>query len=214
MNPGFMAIWIVLIMIILMATGWKDYVAPDISRRMMVAAVISMVIALASSLWLLPFHVFGIEIHVGVCVLLFLALSSLYNGTESWGHVTYLLVCMLMIAVIWGFVRKMYSYDPVFYWINPNWDAPLLAGLFCGAFASKANQQFAMISGGAVIGEIFNAFLQTGGYMGYIGELRWWDSFWIAFATARIFSILLKALRVAGTKLQEMLWQIRGGRSS
>ncbi len=77
-----------------------------------------------------------------------------YIDSEDWSYKGYLLLCAVMIAVIWGFIRKMYSYDPIFHWVDPSWDAPLLCGMFCGAFTSQVKHQFGMIVWGAVLGEI------------------------------------------------------------
>lgn len=214
MNPGYMSIWIMCIMFILIATGWKPYLAPDISRRTMILLGIIMVVLLPLSFWWspLPEHVQA-ELHVSVCLLLVISLLTCH-GFEEWRYKGYLILCAIMIAVIWGFIRKMYSYDPVFYWIGPSWDAPLLGGLLCGAFSSRVKHQFGMIIWGAVLGETLNAFLQSGTYTALIGSLSWWDSFWIAFATARLSSLMLRGIRIGASKLSGMLWHIRGGRSS
>nr|WP_156889583.1 hypothetical protein [Paenibacillus harenae] len=154
-----------------------------------------------------------IEIHVSVCMLLIASLFA-FKGDEEWSYKGYLVLCTLMIAVIWGFVRKIYSFDPVFYWLGPNWDAPMLGGLLCGAFSASSKHQYAMIIWGAVLGECLNAMLQSHGYTAFVGSLSWWDGFWIAIATARLFTLLLKLFRVSLAKLSLMLWHIRGGRSS
>ncbi|WP_169081835.1 hypothetical protein [Paenibacillus sp. PL91] len=214
MNPGFITLWIVLILFILIATGWKSYLIPEISRRTLAIFGIAMALLLNMSIWWSPFseHL-QVEVHVSVC---FLIVSSLvaYKGSEEWSYIGYLILCTLMIAVIWGFIRKMYSFDPVFYWIDPSWDGPLLTGIFCGAFTSQVKHQFGMIVWGAVLGETLNVLLQSGMYATQLGSLTWWDSFWIALAAARVFSLLLKSIRIGTAKLSVMLWQMKGGRPS
>jgi hypothetical protein len=203
-----------LIMFILLATGWKPYLAPDISRRTLTVLGLILIASLPFSIWWSPLREYiQVEMHVSVCMLLVASLFT-YKGDEEWSYKGYLLLCAVMIAVIWGFVRKIYSYDPVFYWLGPNWDAPMLGGLLCGAFSSSAKHQYGMIIWGAVLGECLNAILQSSGYTAYIGSLSWWDSFWIAIATARLFTLLLKLFRFSLAKLSVMLWNMKGGRSS
>lgn len=213
-NPGYMSLLIMIMMLILIATGWKPYLAPDISRRTMVLLGILIIASMPLSIWWSPLSEFvQIKLHVSACLLLLASLLT-FKGSEEWSYKGYLVLCALMIAVIWGCVRKMYSYDPVFYWIDPIWDAPLMAGLLCGAFTSQTKHQFSMIIWGSVLGETLNTALQAGTYTVFIGSLSWWDGFWIAVATARLFSLILKAIRKGLTKLSVMLWHIKGGRSS
>lgn len=214
MNPGYMSIFIIIILFILIVTGWKPYLAPDINRRTMVflGAVTSLLLSVP--LWWMPSpeHI-QVHLHVSVCLFMLAGLLA-FKGPKEWSYYGYLILCTLMIAVIWGFIRKMYSYDPIFYWVDPSWDAPLLCGMFCGAFTFQVKHQFGMIVWGAMLGEMLNAVLQSGLYTAYIGSLSWWDSFWIAMAAARLFSLMLKALRYGASKLSVMLWHIKGGRSS
>ncbi|OBZ17810.1 hypothetical protein [Bacillus sp. FJAT-26390] len=214
MNPGFMSLWIVLILFILIATGWKPYLAPEISRRTLAILGIVMVLLLSLSIWWSPFseHI-QVELHVSVCFLMLVSLLS-YKGSDDWSYIGYLILCTMMIAVIWGFIRKMYSFDPIFHWVGPSWDAPLLTGIFCGAFTSQAKHQCGMLVWGAVLGETLNAHLQSRAYTAHLGSLSWWDSFWIALAAARLFSLLLKTIRIGTSKLSLMLMQIKGGRPS
>lgn len=215
MNPGFMSIWIMSITFVLIATGWKSYLAPEISARRMALLVIVMVMLLGMPLWWSPFPEYlHLEIQISVCLLLFIGSVLSYKSSEQASYLGYLILCTLMISIIWGFIRKMYSYDPVFYWLGPSWDAPLLAGIFCGAFTSQVKHQFGMMVWGAVLGETVNTVLQSGLYTAQIGHSRWWDSFWIAIAAARLFSLLLKAIRLGISKLSIKLWHIKGGRSS
>ena len=214
MNPGYVSIWIIIIVFILITTGWKSYLAPDISRRTMAFLGIITVLLLNVSLWWSPFPPqIQVQLHVSACLFILAGLMT-YIDSEDWSYKGYLLLCAVMIAVIWGFIRKMYSYDPIFHWVDPRWDAPLLCGMFCGAFTSQVKQQFGMVVWGAVLGEMLNAVLQAGVYTAYIGSLSWWDSFWIAMAAARSFSLLLKTIRLGASKLSGMLWHIKGGRSS
>ncbi|WP_054024358.1 hypothetical protein [Bacillus sp. FJAT-28004] len=214
MNPGYMSIWIMIIMFILIVTGWKPYLAPDISRRMLSLLGIAIIALLSVSFWLKPFqgHI-QVELHISICLLLVVGILGFVNK-EDWSYIGYLILCTLMLAVIWGFIRKMYSFDPVFHWFDPSWDAPLLCGIFCGAFTSNVKHQFGMIVWGAVLGETLNAALQVGAYTAHIGNLAWWDSFWIAMATAMLCRMLLKSVRIGFSKLSIILWHLKGGRPS
>lgn len=214
MNPGFMSIWIIIILLILMVTGWKPYLAPEVSRRSLLVTAFGITVLLPFSLWWQPMpNLIPIELHAAVIVLLFSGLLTL-KGSEDWRYKGYLVLCAVMIAVIWGSLRKMYSFYPIFYWLDPQWDAPLFAGVLCSAFTSQVKHQFGIIVWAAALGEVLNALLQSGNYTAMIGTLTWWDSFWITLITARIFSFVLKAIRRTASRVGVMLWDLKGGRSS
>ncbi|OMF35180.1 hypothetical protein BK133_10720 [Paenibacillus sp. FSL H8-0548] len=215
MNAGYMSFWIMSILFILIATGWKPYIAPDLSSWFLKVLIgIGMLALLNIPLWWSPStgHV-QVMLHATIGLLLLVSIPA-FKATKDFAYIGYLMLCTLMIAAIWGFTRKIYSYDPVFYLMDPSWDAPLLAGMFCGAFTAQFKQQCGLLIWGAVLGEAFNSALQAGGYLAHIGSLAWWDSFWIAIAAARIFSLLFKTIRLSISKLNHMLLHIRGGRSS
>jgi hypothetical protein len=214
-NAGYMSFWIMSILFVLIATGWKPYVAPDVGQgSLRILIGIGMLGLFNVPLWWMPSPAYlQVMLHASVVLLVLFSLHA-FTDARNWGSIGYLLLCALMVAVIWGFVRKIYSYDPVFYWISPSWDAPILAGMFCGAFTAQFKQQCALVIWGAVLGETLNTILQAGGYVGQIGSLSWWDSFWISIAAARMISLLLKAGKLGITKLNDRLLHIRGGRSS
>lgn len=214
MNPGYLSLWIIIIFSILTATGWKPYFTQDLNKRTIVFfGALILAIQFLPLWWAPEVQYFEFQIHVNAGLLMLAAFLTI-RGDEERSYKGYLILCALLIAAIWGLLRKMYSFDPVFYWIDPIWDAPLLGGVLCGAFASQAKHQFGMIVWGAVLGELLNAALQSHRHTAMIGSLAWWDSFWIAFASARLFSMLLKWLQFAMNKLQVLFWHLKGGRSS
>lgn len=211
MNPGYLSFLILLITAILLATGWKHVLAPDISWRIIGGAAAAAML-LPLPLWWSPLPEFlPIMLHAVVCAGL-LASTPAFRERGWTASTGYYLLFTVMLGIIWGGIRQAYSFDPVFHWINPLWDAPLLAGLLCGAFTSHARQQLAVLLWAAMLGELVHTLLHV--HTAYIGSLAWWDSFWLAAATARLFSLLIKVVYRAAARVGSLLWQLKGGRSS
>src|SRR5690606_9732452 len=138
MNAGYLSLWVICCAFILIMTGWKSVIAPGTNRRTMVLLLLLGAVLLPFPLWWAPVALLPyLQLHAAAGVLLTAGALALLRGDEEWSYKGYLLLSMLMIALIWGMVRKIYSFDPVFYMINPVWDAPLLGGLLCGAFTSN-----------------------------------------------------------------------------
>lgn len=211
MNPGFLSLWIITMLLILITTGWGQYVWMNIDRRKL--AFVSCCCLLLQPLhWRFDVSVMGIELHVSIIVALIAALLAM-KGQLVWDSVFYLLLCAALTGMIWGCIQKMYSADPVFYWIDPIWDAPLVAGLLVAIFSIKAHYQFTVLLLSAAAAELVNAALQSGRHIADIGSLSWWDGLWIAFAFARMASVLFQMLRMLGNRVSAITWRNKGGSS-
>lgn len=214
MNPGFISLWLIIIWLVLLATGWKPFLFPAVGRRTMLTYGMLSLLLIPNPVWLeAELAGIRIELHVAVCALLIAAMAAAMRF-EGWSQRGYLVLSMVMIAVVWGSVRKMYSYDPVFYWLDPIWDAPLAAGVLCGAFSSEVRHQGVILLWGAAVSELLLVLLQTDNPFARIGSLSWWDGFLIAFSAARLVSILLRGARSAMSKAGTFFWHSRGGGSA
>lgn len=202
MNPGYIAIWIIICAVILFSTGWKPLIAPGVNRRSFVLLLVAVIALLPFPLWSSVMPQFpNLELHAAVYLLLIAGGATLLRSKEEWSYKGYMLLCIAMIALIWGTIRRIYSVDPVFYWLEPTLDTPLLAGALVGAFASRTELQFGILIWGAALGEMINAVLQGSDLMARIGSVSWWDSFCMAMAAAFFCSQLLKLARTAFAKV-------------
>ncbi|MFF2090131.1 hypothetical protein [Paenibacillus sp. NPDC058174] len=194
MNPGYISLWIVMILFILMATGWSEWVGAASFNKRILAIIAAGCIILQPLQHTTAIGNVSVVWHASAILLMLAALSAVHGQSlaeSKW----YLLLCALLTGVIWGCLQKMYLADPVFYWLDPRWDAPLLGGLLAAAFSSKAKHQFAVLVFSAVFAEINFAVLSGGRYIGGVGELAWWDGLWIAFGAARVLSLSFGILR-------------------
>ncbi|WP_074904847.1 hypothetical protein [Paenibacillus algorifonticola] len=208
MNEGYLSFWIMIMAFILMMTGWAEYVGAG--RSKLIVAVLC--------LFSQPFHyrvtVYGtaIEIYASVMVAAVAVCWTLRRGADGESR-RYLLLCACLTGIILGGIQKLYRLDPVFYWIDPVSDGGLLGGLLVSAFSMKPGHQFGILLLAAVLAELANGLLSTGIYMARIGSLAWWDSFWLAFAYARIISIVFQLLRASYSKVAGAGWRNKGGSS-
>ncbi|WP_336786788.1 YphA family membrane protein [Paenibacillus sp. MMO-177] len=212
MNAGYISIWIMLMVYILMTTGWSDFVGLAVNRKKWV------LIAMAVCAVLQPiqetFRLGSIQIHVFAGTILLMLISLLaMRGPLVWDSRGYLLICALLAGMIWGSVRKMYSVDPVFFWLDPLLDGPVVAGLLAAAFSSKGQHQLTVLLYAGAAAELVHALLQRGVYEASVGSLQWWDSIWIAFVAARLISLLFLVVRTGLARFIAIPWRNKGGSS-
>lgn len=197
---------------ILMTTGWSDFVGLAVKRKKWV------LIAMAVCAVLQPiqetFRLGSIQIHVFAGTILLMLISLLaMRGPLVWDSRGYLLICALLAGMIWGSVRKMYSVDPVFFWLDPLLDGPVVAGLLAAAFSSKGQHQLTVLLYAGAAAELVHALLQRGVYEASVGSLQWWDSIWIAFVAARLISLLFLVVRTGLARFIAIPWRNKGGSS-
>lgn len=214
MMPGYLCALLLFMVCILLATGWKPVLAPNIHSGWMLLLAGLTFTAFLYPIWVTPLANYpGFTIHAAVCLLL---VSSAIAGAVSAnkGQFFYLILCSLMLAVVWGSTRTLYVHESVLYWLNPSLDAPLLAGVLCSVFSSDSNHQLAITIWGAAAGECMASMLQEGAFQAQIGSWTWWDGLAIAICTALALTAAGRGLRGMISKLGAVWLQQRGGRSS
>ncbi|MHA6483870.1 YphA family membrane protein [Paenibacillus sp. strain BS8-2] len=195
LNPGYITVWMVLIIIILFATGWKPYLAPRVKAPTMFLLFIATTITLfVDYWWLLPADLPAAAIHSGTALWLVASLIAWVDNSNS-GERGYLFICVLMLAIIWGSIRSLFAQDPVLYWIEPSWNAPLLCGLLSCMFTTNIRYQAASLLWSAVLGDVISAWLDKRISPLQIGSASWWDSLCIAIAVACCGAISIHLVR-------------------
>ncbi|MDF2837145.1 MAG: hypothetical protein K0Q63_2785 [Paenibacillus sp.] len=212
MIAGYMTVWLALIIVILLATGWKPYIAPKLGAPAILLLAATIGFAAYAGYWWTPIAGLpSVTIHGAVAVVLVASFLA-WAGKNNSGQRGYLLICVLMLAIIWGSISSLYTHDPVLYWLEPGWNSPLLCGLLCCVFTTNIRYQAGALLWTSVIGGVISAWLDNGTYAVTIGSAGWWDSYCLAIATACCGAIMIyltrQTLAVAGRTWIGM----RGGR--
>lgn len=214
MTPGFLSVWIALIIMILLFTGWKSLLAPDFNKKpsLLVTAIIAACLPLP---WWWPnISAAKWQIHASVAVLLATAALAGYFQAEKWSTRSYLITSAVIIGAAWGLIRKMYSFDPIYHWLGPMWDAPLMAALLSCMFSKNAVAQFALIVWGSVIGSLIYCMLASASQQVLIGSWSWWDELATALLIAAVLRIVMAAAADIKNKICAFWFSNRRGGSA
>ncbi|MEK3881473.1 hypothetical protein [Paenibacillus sp. PL2-23] len=219
MISGYVCAIVIIIVSILWVTGWRETIAPNVStREVLFCAGLLALAAMPLPLWFSPLPSMpDVQLHASASLLLLGGLFVISRkGFE--GYRSYIGSCAIMVGMVWGSVRGLYAHETMFYVFHPDWDAPLLGGLLCGAFASERKQQFVIVTWGGALSAVVQRLLEGSG-LASIGAWPWWDGVAAALSAAVTFTIVSRAIRRCLVKLGAAGWlgwlrQLKGDKSS
>ncbi|MFD0958795.1 YphA family membrane protein [Paenibacillus chungangensis] len=190
MVTGYASTLFIMIGIILLITGWRTHFFPGIGKYTFWCFLILFGILCKLPLWFKPIPDYdGLQIHVASILLLIACSVGLFMGKRETA-IGYEVLCLLMLTLVWTSLRSLYAHDPLFHWVSPEMDAPLLCGILSSAFASSYRQQFTQLIWGSTLASMLLALQQHSGTL--IGSVNWWDELCTAVAAGILCSVGVK----------------------
>jgi len=207
MIEGFMSVWLLAMAFILYMTGWKKQVSGNVSGRIL---FIGLVMAAALHLLKIPLPG-GLVWHGSALGAFTVSMIALITSRSA---VTYasVIVGVALAGGLWWWFRYIYSIDPVFVVVHPNWDGPIMAGIVASFFAERFRYQFALIITAAIVSELFLA-AATKQYNVMLGSLGWWDHTIAALFITRIVWHMKQMLHIGVRRFGDSFIKTRGGNS-
>ena len=212
MISGYWSALFLLVTSILLATGWKPLIAPDVKPGALAALCLVWTGMFALPLWWSPPGAERLDIHAAAVLIAAIGVRELWR-TEEEGSRIYLLFCAVMLGALWGSLRILYARDPMMHLFDPGLDAPIICGLLGGALASAVRQQFGLVAAGAFAGELWAGWKQEAVVSAHVGSAEWRDGVCVAIAFAALSAAAGKGLRSMARKRTGRL-QERGGGTS
>ncbi len=141
MNDGYIAGLLLLILFILLLTGWRSLLIQEISIRVAVGVIIG---SLFFSYYIWPLTS-AIIIQGSIA---WLALCGVLAGAASASRsgFVYLVFGAALITVVWFWSGRLYWIDPVLYVLKPGWDGVFFAGMLAGLLVTRFKEQFAVLA--------------------------------------------------------------------
>ncbi|REE94257.1 hypothetical protein A8990_10148 [Paenibacillus taihuensis] len=206
MNDGFIAFWLLSMAAILYMTGWKEHVADGVPHRVIVYFVL-----FALLLHYVQLPIGDSALITGSATIAVTLAVALLIAMRNIGAMLFVLFSALLTGFMWMWMRYIYSIDPVFIVVSPNWDGPLLAGLFAGLLADRFKTQFIL----AVMAAVFSVGDQLLSPLAVskpilIGTATWWDGLVIALCAARLTGNVKHWLKEKTLRMMESRGE-RGG---
>ncbi|WP_308639122.1 YphA family membrane protein [Paenibacillus silvisoli] len=207
MNDGFITFWLLSMAFILYVTGWKEQVADGVPFRVLALFFLGALLLQVAEL--------SIGEHVVLTGSALLAIGTALLLLAFIGHIgsiLFIFFSALLTGFMWMWVRYIYGMDPVFYALHPDWDGPLLAGLFAGLLADRFRSQFIIAALAAVFAQ-FDQWISplSVSKIMMFGSPAWWDGFVIAMLAARVTGTVKQWLKQKAVRFVEDRSGQRGG---
>ena len=208
MNEGFIAVWLITMLVILYTTGWQKFVADRIGGR-----TILLVLAAAAAVHSVHVPLGPVAIRGSAAVVIAAAAVSAIEIRRI-RYSFLLLLCALSVGIIWLWIDFMYVSDPVLILFHPEWDGPLAAGMIGGLLTEQFRSQFSLIALSAAIAPFVALTIPSSGAEAVIGgSPGWWDGLMIGLVTARLTGSAKGLIRYTANWVREGRYGQRGGHS-
>ncbi|MFB9329558.1 hypothetical protein ACFFSY_26780 [Paenibacillus aurantiacus] len=207
MNSGITALWLLTMAGILYMTGWQRQVA-DHTPAWKVTIVLAGIALLHQYRFAIGWR--GIDIYGSAAWAIACALVAL-AASRSLLQSLFALLCALLSGTVWLWVRYMYESDPVFVFLRPELDGPVLAGFLAGMLTETIGMHFFVVTASAAIAPLAALYLPAAVARIEIGSLAWWDGTAVALVSARLTGNVKAGFRAIAKWLGEGRSGERGG---
>jgi hypothetical protein len=204
MNPGYLSLVLLSIMLILFASGWKEIFVRSISHRWLLLFFIGWVSLVPFSI---TFHT--IRIHLVYVWVILLTLFILYRS-QGFMKGLHLLSIGLLLGSFHYLFREILALDPIMMVAKPEIDASLLIALIVILIERRVLEQLACLSLGIIIGDVYKAYIQPHSGSYDFGGTIFQDEWWLSVFAARTVTILLQST-LSGCKVAVKGWLDRKG---
>ncbi|MFC4103746.1 YphA family membrane protein [Paenibacillus xanthanilyticus] len=207
MNGGITALWLLAMGGILYVTGWQRQVADGLAGWK-VAAVLAGIVLLHH--YRIPVGWRGVEVYGSAAWAMgcaFVALAAARSVMQS----LFATLCALLSGTVWLWIRYMYESDPVFVFLRPELDGPVLAGFLAGVLTDSVGMHLYVVTAAAAIAPMAALYLPAAAARIEIGSLAWWDGLAVALVGARLTWNVKDGFRAIAKWLGEGRSGERGG---
>lgn len=193
MNAGYVSLLLIVVSLILFASGWKGIILRGITQLSLLLFFIAWLLLLRWSFTLDQWRVFG-------CIPLLLAVSFLVIlGTRGGLLRLHLFSVGLLLGSVYFFMKETIHLIPAFMVLSPEWTMAIFNGLLVSALLRWPAFQVAALSLGLVIGEVMFAYSHREQSDIVLGHAGFQDVWWLTLYAARGSSLALESV-VAGCK--------------
>lgn len=195
MTEGYWTILLFIMLLILLVTGWKTWLAQHFSITFIGLSYASIWISKWLD-WMIPLHVHGFRLTIDGSVILVLLLQLLFllKRLPRKSHILNSVMYIFLLAFLSTISHAIILYSP---WVKANiavWYIPVGCGLLLGALGIGIHQLGAVVFWGAITAEILLLWQQKGEYISQIGNLLWWDMIAMTIICSFIFILTLEKI--------------------
>jgi len=202
MNPGYLSLLLMLVTLILFASGWKDFMIRGITNTLILLFFIFWCIGMKLSV-AIPYG----HIQLNVLVLCAVIVRALWR---SHGHLyrLHLLSIGILLGSVTFFMLETLHLMPFLVIGNQEMTIALVIAVLLSFMTRNAGVQIAVASLGLLLGDAYYRYLHRAHAGFQLGTLGFQDLWWLTICLTRGISLVLAGVLSACKK--SALWLIEG----
>ena len=189
LNDGMLSAFIVVVVLVLYASGWKEFLFGNVRHRWIVAFLM---------LWLIgsriAIPVGAAKLSGALAILCIAAVVGLCTAGSAFAAAHLLSLCMLASSVH-VFILQLQFVHPLMLPYEPQRISAVLVGVLAAWTANGILQQTAVATIGLLLGEGLHLWIAHEPLPGLIGDAGFFDLWWLVLAICRIAHPLINSLR-------------------
>lgn len=194
MNPGYLSLLLMVVTLILFASGWKDLLVRGITSKVILLFFISWFIATKFSLTLK-----GGKINFCIAVLCILIICVLWRA-HGWLYRIHILSAGALLGSIYFFMLETIHLVPAWIMGSTEISMALLIGALVSGLTRLPAVQLASVSIGLLLAELYRGYMHRD-FAGFqLGFPLFQDRWWLTVYMTRICSLLLASAMFACKK--------------
>jgi hypothetical protein len=206
MNPGYLSWLLMVISVILFASGWKEVLIRGITSKVILLFFVSWFIGMSFT-----FAIPGGSIAFSVVILLFIIGGALWqvNGIMLKLHA---ISIGILLGSVSFFMLETVQMTPVLLYRSPELSMALFIGLLAAVSIKLPSVQLASVSIGLLLGEAYFRYMHRRHVGLELGSLLFQDRWWLTVYMTRILSIMIICmLKIVRSGLSRMTSGMKSG---
>lgn len=205
MNEGYISLLLIVISLILFASGWKDIILRGITHT---SLLLFFVLWLAFMRMSFPWK--GMMIYGVVPLLLLIVALTFFKVTGALLRYHLLSVGMLLGSVYFFMMETIHLFPSIILF-SAEWTTASITGFLAAVLLRSPILQIAGMTLGLIIGEGLIIYLHKEQMAMVWGDEAFQDVWWLALYAARGSSLILQSILLGGKKAVLYTWEnIRG----
>ncbi|OXM88084.1 YphA family membrane protein [Paenibacillus rigui] len=202
MNSGYLSLVLMVVTLILFASGWKDSISRGITNKVILLFFVSWIIGMK----------FPLVFAFGQCSPIILLLCLVIIGALWRAHGQMYRLHLISIGILLGsvtfFMLEALHLVPFLVIINQDTSIALVVALLVSFMTRNTAVQIAVASMGLLIGETYYRYLHREHIGFQLGNLAFQDRWWLTVFLARGISLVLAGIVTSCKK--SIQWIIQG----
>lgn len=188
MNDGYWSYILMVVMTVLLSSGWRSSVVKGISSLEVFWFIAAWYIGLFAVIPL------GSTISIqGIYLALLLTLAR-FMFKEPIASVSYFIITGCLLGLIGFFIQELYRLDPVLIVFEKEIDAALIIGVLAWLVTRQALPQAAVLSLAYIIQDVLPLLSKPADQMLFLGDAELQDGWWISYVCARVLTLTSESI--------------------